>query len=175
MASLQSITVPWAGEERRFFLPTGGLRAVQAKCDAGPEEILARMAPSVTALERDLGPLAAMMAGLVGRWRIDDVREPIFQGLLGGGMDHLSASALTVEYFDRRPPRENLQLAFSILLAAVSGVPDEPGEPVGETESGAPRSPGASSASASSTKPRRARASRRARSTNSASGSSESP
>lgn len=168
MALLQEVEIAWGGELRRFKLTVGGLRAVQAKADAGPEEIAARLLPAVTALNAKLGFLDAAMRGLVGRYRLDDVREPILQGLIGGGLDHLSASALVVQYvddIDQHPLRANVPVAFAIIMAAVGGVPDEPtGERKGEATTG-PASPEVSSGSATSTEPGRVRASRRRKST----------
>lgn len=174
---LQSVTLPWGGEERRFALHIGELRALQTKCDAGPEEIAARLAPTVTALDNEVGFADAVRLGLVGHWRIDDVRETILQGLIGGGLAPHDATVLVLTYVDGRPLRENTSTAYLVLLASIQGVPEEDATGKGEGEGtiAEPRSPDESSALATSTRPARARASRRAKSTPARSGSSASP
>lgn len=141
------IILQWGDAERTFRLGLGEWRQVQERCDAGPEELAARLAFSVEAVRRRLGVLDAAVVGLVGRYRIDDVREPIYRGLVGGGADPTAAARLMGELFDGRPIRENVPLAYAIVMASVEGVADEPGEPAGETGTGAPSSPAASSAS----------------------------
>lgn len=172
---LQSVTLPWGGEERVFQLRIGELRALQAKCDAGPEEIAARLAPTVTALDNEVGFGDAVRLGLTGRWRIDDVRETLLQGLIGGGMAPQDATVLVLTYVDGRPLRENAAPAYLVLMAAISGVPDEPGKVEGEGATADPTSPDESSGSATSTAPARGRGSRRAKSMPARSGNLASP
>jgi hypothetical protein len=72
-----------------------------------------------------------LAAGGAGRWRVDDVREVLYRGLIGGGLDPTSAGKLVRELHDERPLLENLALALEIVLVSLSGPEDEP---VGETE-----------------------------------------
>jgi len=133
MSRSADITLAFAGEDRQFRLPIGRLRALQEKTDAGPMELLSRFA--------------------AGTWRVDDIRETIYQGLLGGGMDVKEASGLLKRDFDDLPLQQFLSLAQAIVMVAVVGAPDEDaGEPKGEAETISP-SPEASSGSPTSTEP----------------------
>lgn len=150
-----AITLAFGGEDRVFRLGIGEWRKIQVKCDAGPEELAARLAPSVTAQEGGIGLLSALGMGLAGRWRIDDVREVILQGLLGGDekLDAITATRLVQDYVDDRPLASHAPLAFAIVMASLQGVPDEahkPGELSGEAAEPT-LSPGESSGSATST------------------------
>lgn len=105
-----SITLTWGDGEHRFRLPIGQLRELQEKCGAGPPEILHRLATA--------------------RWRVDDIRETLRLGLIGGGMGPVEALRLMQNYVDppERPWLENAPMAQAVLMAAMVGVPDE--EPV---------------------------------------------
>lgn len=101
-----SVTLTWADGEHRFRLAIGQLRELQEKCDAGPAEVLARLSS--------------------GKWRLDDVRETLRLGLIGGGLSPGDAHRLTVRYVDERPWLENVQPAQAVLMAALVGAPEEP-------------------------------------------------
>lgn len=101
-----SISVAWGDGEHRFRLAIGQLRELQEKADAGPAEILDRLSS--------------------GRWRINDVRETVRLGLIGGGMSPPEAHKLTVRYVDDRPWLESVPIAQAVLMAALIGVPEEP-------------------------------------------------
>ena len=151
----------WGDEERTFRLGVGEWRKVQETCDAGPAEIAARL--SVWAAARKRNPSASFLdllaAGAMGNWRIDDIREPIYRGLIGGGMDPTAAGRLMRELHDERPLTENIGLALEVVLASIVGPGDEPvGERVGErptTTKPARHSPIKSSGSATTTEPAR--------------------
>lgn len=166
MAGGLEIVLPFGGEDRTFRLTLGGLRRVQDKCDAGPEELAARLAPAVQALEHKLSSAGALIHGLVGRYRIDDIRETIHQALLGGGADAVTASQLVAAYVDEQPIRKSAPIAYACLMALLEGVPDDPvGEGKGEPGAAAPVSPEASSGSRKSTRAAAGRGSRRRKST----------
>lgn len=139
MSRTAEITLPFGTEERTFRLGLGELRAVQEKCDAGPGELAQRIAPVVRAIRAKF-TLADMLAGgMMGNWRVDDVREPILQGLIGGGMTPTDAGVLVRSVFDPRPlALEHLQIAFAVLTAGYLPPEDEPREaaeaPAGEPE-----------------------------------------
>lgn len=123
----------FGGEDRLFRLPIGRLRAVQEKCDAGPMELLQRF--------------------LNGTYRIDDVRETLLQGLVGGGMNTADAARLMKSNFDDLPLTPFIVLAQGVMMAVLVGAEDETlGEPEGEAEQKTP-SPVESSASPASTAP----------------------
>ena len=59
-----------------------------------------------------------------GQWFIDDLRETIRIGLIGGGLEPVKALALVKRYVDDRPFAESITHARAILLAAIVGAPD---------------------------------------------------
>ena len=124
----------FAGERRTFDLsPIGCVRRLQDACDAGPQFILGRLSD--------------------GTWRDHDLREPLIQGLVGGGMPQSEAQGLIETWVDPEPKQQFLVLAQSILLAWLVGAEDEDlGELEGEAEAISP-SPEASSGSPASTAP----------------------
>ncbi|MBV9549306.1 MAG: gene transfer agent family protein [Alphaproteobacteria bacterium] len=103
-----TVTLKWGdgGSERRFGLALGQLEELQRVCDAGPEEILQRL--------------------LSGTPRVQDLRQVIRLGLIGGGMEPAKALAMVEAHVDARPRQESLPVARAVLLAAVMGVPDDP-------------------------------------------------
>lgn len=105
MSSDGAITLLWGDGEHRFRLPIGQLRELQAKCDAGPLEILDRLHDR--------------------SWRLDDVRETIRLGLIGGGMAPVDALVRVADYVDARPLLESVVSAQVILVTALMGVPDD--------------------------------------------------
>lgn len=133
MSRAAEIRLAFGGEERLFRLPIGRLRALQEKTDCGPMELLQRFT--------------------AGTWRIDDVREAILQGLIGGGLNTVEATQVVTGHFDDTPVLPHVTIAQAIVASAVIGVGDEP---LGESEAGAKsrsRSREAKSASARSTAP----------------------
>lgn len=113
MSRSAEITLVFAGEERPFRLPIGRLRALQEKTDAGPMELVQRFA--------------------AGTWRVDDLRETIHQGLIGGGMAAADAAKLLKTDFDDLPLGQFVGTAQAIVLAAVVGAGEETlGEDQGE-------------------------------------------
>lgn len=76
-------------------------------------------------LEEKVGSvIAAFMRMREGHGRIDEVRETIRLGLIGGGKTPAEAASLVGRYFDRTPIAENLPLAISVLGAGIYGVPE---------------------------------------------------
>lgn len=133
MSRSAEIVLPFGGEDRVFRLPIGRLRALQEKTDCGPMELLSRFSE--------------------GRWRVDDLRETIFQGLQGGGMPSPDASRLMKTDFDDLPLQQFVFTAQGIVLAAVVGSEDEDlGEQRGEASQTTP-SPEEKSGSPVSTAP----------------------
>lgn len=100
--------------EHCFRIAIGQLRELQEKVGASPFAALARM--------------------IAWTPMVDDIRETIRLGLVGGGMKPTDALALVRTYVDERPLAESLPDAILILQAALMGVPDEtPGKSQGET------------------------------------------
>lgn len=130
MSRTAEIELSFGGEDRLFRLNIGRLRALQEKVDAGPMELLSRLS--------------------AGTWRVDDVREVLLQGLIGGGMSSADATRLVKTDFDDLPLQPFVQIAQAVVMTALVGAEDEvAGEPPGE-EQNSP-SPAPNSASPAST------------------------
>lgn len=105
MSGTGRITIVWGGDEREFRLAIGQLRRLQEKTGAGPMAVATRLAG--------------------GTFMVDDVRESIRLGLIGGGMKPSEADELVKEYVDERPLLENVITAREILMAALVGDPND--------------------------------------------------
>jgi hypothetical protein len=63
------------------------------------------------------------------RWHLNDARETLRLGLIGGGMEPAKANVVVRRYVDERPWREAISPAMAVLMVAMFGVPgDEPGK-----------------------------------------------
>ncbi len=110
---MQPVELNWAGGEHPFLLPIGMMRALQDKCDAGPEWVLNRLR--------------------TGQWRVDDVVSVIRLGLEGGGMAKEEARKLTLKHVEEQPLTLSVLTAQLVLMASLydrgdDTVGDEPGE-----------------------------------------------
>ncbi|TJV20613.1 MAG: gene transfer agent family protein [Mesorhizobium sp.] len=104
-----SIELEWGDGLHSFRLAWGQLIKLQEACDCGPFVLLDRL--------------------MMGRWKVEEIREVIRWGLIGGGMSVADASKLMKLYVEAIPPFENLLTAQKVLSAGVAGAPDEsPGE-----------------------------------------------
>lgn len=112
MSRSAEVVLPFGGEDRTFRLNIGRLRALQEKVDAGPHELWQRVN--------------------VGTWRVDDLRETLLQGLIGGGMSSADATRLMKTDFDELPFAQFVDLAKAIILVTLFGAPDEEDEDAGE-------------------------------------------
>lgn len=99
------ITITWGDDEHIFRLPLKQLRELQDKTDVGPEALYRRVSS--------------------GDWKVQDLRETIRLGLIGGGMDEVKAAKLVHQYFDDSPILKHKPTALAILLAALLGPPDD--------------------------------------------------
>jgi hypothetical protein len=117
---LNRITRIWPGGEHVFALNIGELRALQQACDAGPEQLFRRF--------------------YGGEWRVDDVKETIRLGLVGGGLGEIESRRLVDQVIgDALPFELKLKvLAAEILAVALNGVEDDP---VGEQVVEGPKAP----------------------------------
>lgn len=116
---MDAIDIAWPGGTHKFRLDLGRLRSLQTTCDAGPEQILARLK--------------------TGTWKVDDILAPIIEGLVGGGMEPQAAKDLVNNLADTTPLIDFKLTAFSALAIALTGpADDQPGDAdQGEAE-GAP-------------------------------------
>jgi hypothetical protein len=82
------------------------------------------------------GPFEILQRLRSGFWRIDDIRETLRLGLIGGGLQAEKALKLVIQYVDdfaERPLPENVPHAMAVLGAALYGPADEE-MPGGKTE-----------------------------------------
>jgi len=114
--SATALHADFAGRTLKFELPIGEIGELERRCNAGIGEIMVRLAAH--------------------RFFAHDIVETIRLGLIGGGLSQADAETLMRWNVFGRPLAENLQLAGSILEAAVSGVP-APGNPATEGASDA--------------------------------------
>jgi len=155
MSADASVSFPWGDGDHEFRLPIKQLRQLQDLTGVGPKVLFDRLTD--------------------GTWMVDDVREVLRLGLIGGGMAPVDALQLINAYVDGEPLAPNVLPAQLIMTAALVGVPDDQPE-VGEGDAPPekPEAKGAktSSPSRKSTARGRSSASPRKRSTGSRSGSS---
>ncbi|MGE0828940.1 MAG: gene transfer agent family protein [Hyphomonadaceae bacterium] len=105
MSRTAKVELSWADGSYTFRLAIGQLVELQEKCDAGPPTIYNR---------------------LVGNaWYLNDIRETLRLGLIGGGMAPAKALSLINRYVDDRPLAENARHAQAVLMALMIGVEDE--------------------------------------------------
>lgn len=111
MSAFGDISFDWADGTYKFRLGLGEIRQLQEKTG--------------------LGPLALFHRIQTDQWLVDDLRETLRLGLIGGGMRDLKALALVRDNFDNRPKIDAKEPALRILGAFLIGVPDDP---VGKTQ-----------------------------------------
>ncbi|MGY3527695.1 gene transfer agent family protein [Bradyrhizobium sp. USDA 4452] len=100
-------TIIWAGGEDVFCLAKVGLILdLEEKCGAGIAAIMGRLGN--------------------GAWHLNDVRETIRLGLIGGGMDPVKAMAAVRSHVDDNPLTSSVLLAYEIIAAVMVGVKDDP-------------------------------------------------
>lgn len=123
------------GTERRLFRLSVPLwEKVEKACDAGPGVIARRLASATGAAGSDVRRIAY---GSLGEFRVQDVRAPILQGLIGGGMKAEDAAALVEEWVDSRPLIDSVPTALAVVLVSIMGPEDEPLKPpVGDAAAG---------------------------------------
>jgi hypothetical protein len=141
-------------DERRLYrLRVGELRQLQEKCG-------------------DRGPLEILSALTNGKWKVDDIIQPIRLGLIGGGMKLEDANRLVESTVHDGTFGEAAFFAIAILGAAITGPPDEKIKMPKGANAGKMTTPTNGSGSASSTGKGPFLGGRRHRSTNSAGGNS---
>jgi Phage tail tube protein, GTA-gp10 len=102
-------SIIWSHGEDQFCLSKVGLILdLEEKCKAGLASILTRLTNS--------------------QWHLNDVRETIRLGLIGGGMAPDKAMAAVRNHVDENPNGlgPSVMVAYSILEAVIVGVKDDP-------------------------------------------------
>lgn len=106
---MKGVELTWRGGEHSFALTIDLLKALQQKCDAGPEFILTRLSTR--------------------RWLVEDVIETIRLALEGGGLHKEEARRLVKVHVEDVPLTESVMTAQAVLMAALYGSEDDmPGE-----------------------------------------------
>lgn len=117
MSANGTVTIVWAGGEDTFCLAKLGHQLdLEEKCGAGIFEVASRLYSTVFVLQQGM---------LGGAARVNDVREVIRLGLLGGGMSAEKAMAAVKRHVDEAPLGETVPIAYRVLAAALAGVPGE--------------------------------------------------
>ena len=117
MSRRAEIRLQFADGDYTFRLRIGELMELQENCDAGPPLVLARLQNAA--------------------WHVNDVRETVRLGLIGGGLSPGQAHKLVARYIDERPFAEYVLVAEAALAAALYGVEEEAApKPGGETSAG---------------------------------------
>ena len=109
MTAVGTVRIGWQGGEDDFCLAkVGDIFALEEACGAGLAEIYGRLTG--------------------GRWKLNDVREPIRLGLMGGGKSADEALKKVKICVDENPRglAPSVVLAMTILQAVIVGVPDDP-------------------------------------------------
>jgi hypothetical protein len=115
MASNGEIELTWGDGQHKFNVAKiKSALELEEKCDAGVAQIFQRIRSD--------------------SWKINDVRETLRIGLIGGGMTPDKALSLINRYCDDRPWAESLQPAIYVLMAAMLGVPGDDVGKKAETE-----------------------------------------
>jgi hypothetical protein len=152
------IVLSLGGEERTFRFGLAEHRRVQEKLNVGVSEVLQNLHLFVQSINAGLTMRQVLDHQLLGKVRPDQIREVLFQGLVGGGMDPEAAGRLCKEWVDApRPVKHTAPIAYAVAEAALLGPDDEDaaGNPAG-AEAGSP-SPTAKSGSVKTASMRSAR------------------
>ncbi|SFJ55037.1 Phage tail tube protein, GTA-gp10 [Phyllobacterium sp. CL33Tsu] len=110
-----SIELDFGDDTYTFRLAWGELVKVQEACNAGPYVVLQRLYSQT--------------------WEMNDIREVIRWGLIGGGLEPVKALKLVKDYVEARPPLESIIYAQAVLSAGLMGAPEES---LGKTEAASP-------------------------------------
>lgn len=126
MPELTRIELAWADGDYVFDLPLGEIRELQEKVGIGAVGLCRRL---------NADP------------RVDDIRETIRLGLIGGGMEPAKALKLVKAYIDERVPMHSQAVAYAVILAWINGAPAVKKKPEPQTQTAT--EPGVSTSTAS--------------------------
>jgi hypothetical protein len=156
-----TIRLTWGGDERPFRLSFKELRELQELCTLPNDKLVS-------------GPLAIAIRLGDGTWRVQDIRETLRLGLVGGGMKDNEATALVRRHVEEyeEPLAEHALHARAIIFAALMGAREDPAGKSGAAGENAPMMADTPSPSPRSSESEPRSASRRAKSTTARRGSS---
>lgn len=107
----QPLVIQWPGGEHAFRIGIGQCRVIQQKTECGPEHLLNKIKAGV--------------------WTVDELREILRNGLIGGGMAPVEALKIIDKTFDEAPGIKFKAPAMEVLSAYLFGPPDDTvGEPL---------------------------------------------
>jgi hypothetical protein len=138
----------FAGEERLFRIRLGEIRRIEAQVRRRRHRRGAAALSRCVYVTSELKGVQALAAGL--EIHADDVREPILQGLAGGGMSLADATALVRAEIDDRGVRGLLDNASTALAMLWGSQETPPGEPRAGESPATPPKPSTSSTSTGS-------------------------
>lgn len=115
MAINGTIDLDWSNGTNTFNVAKIGLMLeLEEKCgNTGVFEIADRLESSI---------VAGAEGRLGGRARVNDIRETIRLGLIGGGTPPAEAAKIVRDHVDTRPLLESALLAYNIVAASLRGV-----------------------------------------------------
>jgi hypothetical protein len=150
MSGSGEVSADFAGEERAFRLRLGELRKIETRCETGIGEVCRRLARAVYVQNAAKGGdmLSALATGV--EIHADDVRAPIYEGLVGAGMPSPEASKIVAAEIDHRGMRGLLDNAAVALLVLIGSQETPPGEPQAGESPATPPSPSTSDSSTAS-------------------------
>jgi hypothetical protein len=131
MSGTGEASTDFAGETREFRIRLGEIRHIEQKCEVGIGEVCRRLAKAAYVTSK-FGGLEALAMGV--EIHAEDVRAPIYEGLVGGGMRPADATKIVRQEIDDRGVRgllDNVAVALVVLLGSQETPPGEPqaGEP----------------------------------------------
>jgi hypothetical protein len=130
MSSTGETREDFAGEERQFRIRLGEIGRIEAKCDTGIGEVCRRLARATLVIHRLGGNLVEALSHGVELYS-SDVREPLYQGLIGAGMaSHEATKLLRTEIDDRGMLGllDNAGVALAVIIAVQKTPEPKPGE-----------------------------------------------
>lgn len=132
MSRSAAINLPWADGEYTFRLGFAQLIELQEEIDAGPYVILDRLRDRKRRPKDEERPDEDDREDddeedvpLPPRCGVREIRAVIRLGLLGGGLDAKAVGKLIRKYVEARVPEENRLVAWTALLIALHGAPEE--------------------------------------------------
>lgn len=101
MSRHAEVTLEFGDGEHAFRLALGQLKELQERVGCGPPVLFRRL--------------------LLSEYNVEDAREIIRLGMIGGGATPTEALTFVKRYVDERPLIESVPVALTILQAALSG------------------------------------------------------
>jgi hypothetical protein len=138
------LALEFADGEYEFRITLQGINEIQKKCDAGIGAVWARLASArLDYIGEQVGVPNNAITGETAKFRIEDIIEPIRQGLIGGrkgrvdGQDvdvsHAMANRLIENYVLQEPLQKSWYIAYAVVGALIEGY-DPPKKKVSDPE-----------------------------------------